>query len=197
MSSIEVERNFTPTNEFRQTFAQWSGRAISLEDAYYGEQLAVEDRWLRLRNGDWEMKVPVQVRLEEKAGATVYRELAGKQVLQEVKEGGFNLANLSCFARVHTNRTLHTMSWRDFKVNLVLDECSSNDGFRYELGEIEILVDQTAKVAAANHAIEEVAEHFKLNLVHDSEGKLMRYLREMRPSLFRKLQGSSSTGAPA
>lgn len=185
MSVIEVERKFELSPSARATLLALPGvtTAHSLNDRYYCEDLALTDHWLRKRNGDWELKLPVANK--QHLRAAVYRELAGSAVWAALSRQPPSAAE--CFAALHTERTELSLPWREFDVTVTLDDCTSPDGFRCSVGELEILVEHDDQVDQATIALDELFDFLQVHQFADEEGKLIRYLRIHRTDMFRKL----------
>lgn len=188
MKMIEVERKFRVSQETRSMLEQMSLSTtfVELEDCYLSEELALEDMWLRQRNGIWELKVPVASDRTKRLGAMVYRELVGPAVWHELSpikvEDG-----LLPYATIRTERTQLKCLWKTEEIAVVLDVCTSEDGFRYSVGELEILVHRDSEVEGAANALDQFADSLNLQTQSDTDGKLLAYLKEKNESLYHAL----------
>lgn len=190
MALIEVEKKFrVRSNARRSLLAAFPDnvRVSSFDDVYFSEELALTNRWLRKRNTQWELKVPVDT-----CGprvAAVFRELAGAQVWEELtKTKDFSYA-MKPYARITTVRTMITLHWDQHKVNLTFDACSSPDGFGFEyaVGEVEILVQTPSEVDQAVSSLCKLLTRFELEKLDEKDGKLLAYLRNQKPDLYHRI----------
>lgn len=190
MASIEVERKFRVTPLIRSSLVlrTHATKRFSFEDCYFDEHLASRDMWLRKRNDTWELKIPINSTTQKSSAETVYRELTGSAVWRELGDDSIERESLLEYARLKTDRMEFQFKWRSYQVSIVLDACTSEDGFQYDVGEIEVLVDDDCEVEAASRALAEVSLEYGIGEMHQCEGKLLRYLREKRMPLFERLQ---------
>lgn len=188
---IEVEKHFIlqPGDTERLIASADYGGTTTNTDTYYDTptySLTTSDRWLRNRNGGWELKVGLVKGAEAKQHATVYRELETEpEIRQELalathlnfadalKEKGY-----APYASWKTTR----MTYRIDDLTIVLDSVD----FGYELAEIELLVDKNEHVAAATQRIAAFAEERGLTpqLIL---GKNAEYLRRHNPKHYQAL----------
>lgn len=171
--NVEVERKFLVPPNYeelltRAGFGPLKGGLDTeiLKDTYFDTgdyNLMKEDFWLRLRNGDWELKYPVDTHPD---GNTLYHETSNQEdilikikplvVLDENKINN-NLGDLVI------NNILHQFACIDSKrqcfqdvdksINIVVD--STDWGF--VVGEIEIIVQHKSQVPEAVDKIQKLA----------------------------------------
>lgn len=184
---IEVEQKFQLTAEVRQNLLSLSceKEVIRFRDQYFDEDLALQDKWLRKRNEEWELKVPS--RDNRSSGPTVYKELNGIDEITACLPN-LDIDSVVCYATLETERTQMTFPWNDYRVNITLDECHSNDGFRCAIGELELMVKDECEVASAIEELDKLANYFAVSKLDDKEGKLLKYLRLHRPALFKRFE---------
>lgn len=189
MKMIEVERKFRVSPEVRSELEQrCSSRClVKLKDCYWCEDLALEDKWLRQRNGTWELKIPIVQRRIRTPGTTVYRELVEPTLWKELSQFKTEIENLPPYATIHTERTKLHCVWDSREIEVVLDACTADDGFQYSIGELEILVEQESQVEDAAAALDRFAQSLKLKAQSDSDGKLIAYLKEKKGALYNAL----------
>lgn len=192
MSAIEVERKFQLTPHTKQTLLALPSprETVTYQDEYYDESLALKNAWLRKRNTEWELKLPVHMGCsisDRRLGATVYREYTGPDVWTALSKLNQQQDKLTCYASLTTQRTRLVMPWNKYSVNVTLDDCFSNDGFHCSIGELELMVDDENQVNAASQALDDVVEHLSVRQVEDKEGKLIKYIKHRRPAMFEKL----------
>lgn len=188
MSQIEVERKFNLDGVGVESLIEAcsSKKEKEFQDCYFCEELAFNDIWLRMRGSEWELKLPVAGNTDIALGATAYKEVTGDSVWQELSRIGIPY-DKKTFATINTLRNIMILPWNRYQIAVTLDQCSSNDGFQYTIGEIEILVGDAREVKNAIKALDDVMTHFVLMPVGQEEGKLLRYLRENNLRLFEKL----------
>lgn len=189
MNSIEVERKFRVSEKTLENLNKLSTvTAITqLDDSYFCEELALKDHWLRRRNGSWELKMPVLDGHFRRSRTTVYRELVGASIWQELNVSAFDVDQLVPYAKILTERKKLQYQWNGSKVQIVLDTCTADNDFRYDVGEIEILVNDDSEVEHANFILDQVATSLGLRFEQYAEGKLMTYLREKHEPFYQKL----------
>eukprot|EP00177_Eucheuma_denticulatum_P006031 GFKZ01011001.1.p1 GENE.GFKZ01011001.1~~GFKZ01011001.1.p1 ORF type:complete len:255 (+),score=29.47 GFKZ01011001.1:70-834(+) len=189
-STIEVERKFYVSDQALANISRLpttTTSKVTLRDSYYCESLALSDRWLRHRNDTWQLKVPLPKRQSKSSHTTVYREITGPAVWRELNGSPIDVSRLVPYATIITDRQeIHAKS-HGTHFSIVLDACAGPRGFRYNLGEIEVLVDHSSKVSEANALIDRVAKSLGIELHHTTEGKLMRFLRQKNPQLYYNL----------
>lgn len=189
MNVIEVERKFRVSEKALENLDKLSTitATTQLEDSYFCEELALKDHWLRLRNGVWELKMPLMDGHLRQSRTTVYREVVGAAVWKELDVSVLEIDQLIPYARLLTQRKKLEYDWNENKVQIVLDMCTTENGFQYDVGEIEILVDDYSEVEHANLILDQVASLLGLRFEQYAEGKLMMYLKEKHGSLYHKL----------
>ncbi|CAN8064399.1 unnamed protein product [Agarophyton chilense] len=196
---IEVETRFHVSQEARKALTLHAGdcRQIRFKDFYFCQQLALSDKWLRRRDLQWELKIPVEVPSIAQRGAVVYKELVGNAALDYLVQHGFQTEGMDTYANITTLRSiwsLHkTVPWGSYEMQITADECSGDNGFSYQIGEIEVLVNDSEQVDGASKAIEQTCQQFKLDKVASGGGKLIRYLLEKNPDLYKKLEAKGIT----
>lgn len=190
---IEVEQKFslTPEQEARLIQeAEFLGEK-KMEDRYYDTpdySLTTQDTWLRWRNGNWELKVPVgdntnrhtdfYNELETEPEIRIALKLAtGKSFEDDLAAAGY-----AKFASIITTRR----KYKKGNFNIDLDSVRYEDGGDYALAEIELMVDQTA-ILEAQKKIEELAKVFSISLT-PPRGKVLEYLYRKRPDHYQALK---------
>lgn len=189
MSAIEVEKKFlVPSSTKKRLHTSFpSSTSEKIEDCYFGEELALNDMWLRKRNGEWELKTPLPSREKTISGPTVYREYAGQCVWSQLKRTDEKEKGLAPFAKLQTERTQMRLEYNSQPVTIVIDSCSSDDGFSYTIGEVEVMVDSESDVKDAEALLNTVIERYELQSGNHVRGKLQMYLQEKKTVLYRKL----------
>lgn len=182
---IEVERKFRPTEE--QKAALINGAAFvgekTMTDIYYDTvdfQLTTNDRWLRQRDGAWELKEPLNTLSASKRAADQYRELTTEEEIRSAlhlfpkNSLSIDLTNAGYqpFAPIKTTR-------RKYKKDGFVIDLDDMD-FGYDIGEIELLVNDESEMAAGVAKIEAFAKQHGLGLTF-IRGKILEYLHRFRP----------------
>ncbi|KKW32126.1 MAG: Thiamine-triphosphatase, partial [Candidatus Uhrbacteria bacterium GW2011_GWA2_53_10] len=151
---IEIERKFAVTEEGKRRLTEGAEFVSekTMTDTYYDTvdfQLTTKDRWLRLRDGKWELKEPLHALGFSKRAADQYRELitegeirtalrlpAGQDIEADLAKTGYEP-----FATIKTVRRKYKKE--GFVIDLdVMD-------FGYEIGEIELMVASEQEMDAA------------------------------------------------
>jgi len=188
---IEVEKKFllTEADEQRLTAdADFLGEKV-FTDIYYDAQnfsLTTNDKWLRSRDGKFQLKLPLDSKgmrqnamgqyeeLEDEASIKQALGLAGNDPLEDllVKNG-----YLPC-AKFTTTRRKYK------KGEFILDFDVAD--FGYKVGEIELMVKDQAEIEGASERITEFAARQGLSLA-PVRAKIHEYLRKDNPSHFEAL----------
>ncbi|KAI0563185.1 Thiamine-triphosphatase [Gracilaria domingensis] len=193
---IEVESRFRASPQAREALNMFAGdcKQVRFRDRYYCEQLALLDKWLRRREDQWELKIPVELGSRSQRGAVVYKELVGSAALQHIGQLGLSTSAMQVYASITTVRSIWAfesrLPWGNYQMHITADECFADDGFQYSIGEIEVLVARDEQVDGAAQAVEHTCRQLELEKIDNSGGKLMRYLYENNSKLFRKLKDS-------
>lgn len=188
---IEVEKKFILTPEQEKTLidgAEFLGEK-TFTDAYYDDRnfsLTKKDIWLRSRNGKFELKIPMNLSLEERA-TDQYKELENSyEILQY-----FNAATAKSLEDFLVSRQYKSFcniitTRRKYKKDVFgIDLDIMN--FGYTLAEIEYIIDNESKIQEATKAIIAFAE--KNNIISNNviRGKVIEYLRKNNPKHFQAL----------
>lgn len=189
MNMIEVERKFRISTDIKSRLEQLSPtrHVTRFEDSYWCEDLALNDMWLRQRNGAWELKFPVSRGRTKCLGARVYRETVGPMVWEELSRLNGRSDQFVPYATLYTERTSLKCLWESREVEVVLDMCTTEDGFRYSVGELEILVELDAEVDDAATTLDHLAKSLNLVGQSDADGKLIAYLKAKKKNLYNAL----------
>lgn len=195
---IEVERKFETQNldQLRERVLSQGGRVVGevqFTDTYFDTDdcvLSRCDQWLRRRDTEWELKVPIEGVAARSGGErTVFTELCGEQAI---------CAELG---RLHPDRFVGA----DLEAALTAAGCRSFANFsttrsKFELGgchidadfatfghsvvEIEVVVEDEKDVGRAEHEITHVAELLAAQpLIGKTGGKLETYIRRHAPQV--------------
>ncbi len=189
---IEVERKFQITEEGKRALtdgAEFVSEKI-MTDTYYDTadlQLTTKDRWLRLRDGKWELKEPLHALGFSKRAADQYRELTTEGEIRAAlrlpagNDLGADLAKTGYepFATIKTIRRKYKKE--GFVIDLdVMD-------FGYEIGEIELMVQSESDMLGAVDRIRGFAQKHGLELL-PVRGKVLEFILRFRLNHYQSLE---------
>ncbi len=187
---IEVEKKFTLNKKDIERLTEHAEFLIQrvFIDIYYDTNkytLTRKDWWLRSRDGEFELKIPMAYGARERL-TDQYQEINNtKEIASELNiklEDGFGDAlaanGYSPFASITTNR-------RKYKKEGFTIDLDTVD-FGYELGEIELLVQNRSEIARAEMEILDFAKRNGLAIA-PTRGKVREYLRRTSPVHYRAL----------
>lgn len=188
---FEVEKKFTLSNEQIKQLtqgAEFEGEK-TFSDTYYDDSnysLTTQDMWLRLRDGKFELKVPLNTEGASKREADRYQELTtdqeikgqlrlpkDKHLAQALEQAGYN-----SFCIIETTRRIFRKG--PFRMDFdVMD-------FGYTITEIELLVDDESQIPEAQEKIMALANKYKLPTA-PVIGKVIEYIRRNNPTHYQAL----------
>ena len=194
---IEVEKRFVNvTDENKRALiedAELLKNKVNV-DTYYDQDdfsLTLSDRWLRKRNDQFELKVPIAVGSKTEP-TQVYRELETDGEIYEalglpqvtVLEEDLAKAGFKAFMTARTSRG----SYKGNGFNIDIDE-STFDGqdFTYDGVDIEIMVEEENDIATATQRILDFARERGLSVDDNPLGKIGTYVKNARPEHYRAL----------
>ncbi|MBI2514747.1 CYTH domain-containing protein [Candidatus Wolfebacteria bacterium] len=194
---IEVEKSFLLDEKTEKRLmggAEFISKEI-IKDIYYdndNHDITTKDRWLRKRDGKWELKIPaVKQEPVSKRVLDRYEEITSEDRIQEVLKLEANGAldeNLEAngffpIVAITTTRSKYKKS--DFIIDI--DEVDFDPNYR--VGEIELIVEDESQIEAASKKILEFvkASGLNLNYLPLRGGKVQEYLRRNNPKLYADL----------
>lgn len=156
--------------------------------------LAYSNRWLKRKNGKYELKIPLKNRGVDKTPhlATIFHEENDtRKILEELGlpaeefETALTRALIKPFASIETTRT----SYQKGQFRLDLDQAQfpiirNGTIFHYAVAEIELDVPEDA-VMQAKADIIDFAEQHQLE-VSDTRGKMMEYVFQNYPTVYQE-----------
>ena len=189
---IEVEKKFILNEKDKERLtkdAEFLGERV-FTNIYYDTQdfsLTANHKWLRCREGRFELKIPLHVGLERLADQ--YDELEDEPKIREVLDlptGGSFVddlakAGFSPFCSYKTTRR----KYKKEPFIIDLDTVDFQD-FTYNIGEIELMVRKKSEIESAIKKIITFAEEQKLTPV-PVRGKVAEYLKRFRPNHYQAL----------
>jgi len=178
---IEVEKKFILTPEQEKALidgAEFLGEK-KFTDAYYDDtdfSLTKKDIWLRSRDGKFELKIPVNLSIEERV-LDQYKELENSHEILQY----FNAATAKSledflvskqykpFCKIITTRRKYKKDGFGIDLDIM--------NFGYTLAEIEYMTDNESKIQEATNAIIAFAEKNNIISKNVIRGKVVEYLR--------------------
>lgn len=191
---IEVEKSFILTKQQQEALTRDADfvKTKKITDTYFdmpGNLLTLSNRWLRSRNGHFELKTPIVFGSKASGATTVYHELETepeiRHELQLVKNGTLPVdleqAGYQGFITCHTVRDTYKKGDFTFDIDTVTYEGTD---FVYAIAEIELMVEDKNDVAAATKRIVDLSQHY--GIAHDDVllGKVGIYIKRERPEHF-------------
>jgi thiamine-triphosphatase len=211
-SSIEVERKFflNSADTLQQRVAEHGGDSlgvVSFTDSYWDTDdctLTRRDTWLRQRDGQWELKLPVEDARRSGGERSVFREIeqapAVAAALESLLTGWtssdvVDAASGDCNVRLESSlREAALAPFATFtttRSKLRLGKCSIDADvadFGHSVLEIEVMCADQGEVVAAEAEIARVAHLIGAEpLGPQSGGKLETYIRRHCPSVLANL----------
>ncbi len=160
--------------------------------------LTCRDFWLRQRNAEWELKVPLSFDAQH-ASVDVYDEVHGlDKVLAHLEKldflGGeeqqschpFGRFGLKEFAKISTFRTSYLVSFgKDVSVRVDLDRAGA-----YKIGECELILQEqdSVSISRASHTLEEFCREFALDTTPPIRGKVLEFISVNSPHHYKMLE---------
>lgn len=190
---FEVEKKFILNDEQKKNLLE--GAEFLSEktfiDAYYDNEkfsLGLNDMWLRKRQQEFNLKVPMRESQEEMINK--YHEVEGEMAIREI----FAIPVVGAFE--HDLESFGHKPYCKFKTTrrkyqkegfiIDLDQADFGD-WQYELAEIELLVDSKDKMKESEEKIYEFARHHGLEIKH-IDGKLVEFLKRKMPERYAELK---------
>jgi predicted adenylyl cyclase CyaB len=190
---IEVEKKFILNDDDidRLTTGAEFLKEKTFTDIYYDTPtyaLTTKDIWLRSRDGRFELKIPLH-HMDLDRLADQYEELEEKGKIRTAlglpKKGTFteNLAKgkYSPFCSLRTTR--RKFKKKEFNIDL---DTVQGEGFSYNIGEIELMVDDVTEMSVAINKIMSFAKEKNLTIA-PVRGKVLEYLKLKNPRHYQAL----------
>lgn len=209
---LEVEYKFAVPAATRARLlaaAEAAGAEVcerTFRDEYYDDGasgMTLSDRWLRRRDGRWQLKVPVGMRGGGRGGMFVYREVEEEEMVwEELGRRERRAAGLECFARLETRRTEFAVPGLGVggvePIVVVMDCCrgfggGGDEAFVHGVGEVEIVVRDERRVEEARRKVLRFCEENGIGGGEgargegEGAGKVETFLRERRPVMHARL----------
>lgn len=159
-------------------------------DIYYdsaSKRLTLSDWWLRCRNGQFELKTPVDATKKHSAFvARRYNELtADAEIMAALKLSGEDLAQALQQNRIVPFATINTTrrAWQHGEFHIDIDRTD----FGYAIGEVEKLVPDPAQVKKAEQELQNFLFERHIAYSQGHLGKVAHYLQKHAPDHFHQL----------
>lgn len=188
---FEIEKKFILTKEQEDNLVKDSKFITQkiFTDIYYDSNnydLISKDVWLRARDGKFELKIPL---IHNEAGDR-YEEIEDEDRMKEIlniksKNVKESLEEYGYIPFCVCKTTRRKYKQRDF--NIDIDVAEFDNGFRYSISEIELMIDDDKKADEAAEKIMSLAENYNLKPVKN--GKIIEYLKIYNPKPYYILQG--------
>ncbi|KKP97476.1 MAG: hypothetical protein US25_C0002G0021 [Candidatus Moranbacteria bacterium GW2011_GWE1_36_7] len=160
-------------------------------DVYYDTEefaLTKNDIWLRKRGDDFDLKLPMH--LGDNNFSQQYQEIEGEEKIREI----FAIAKLNDFEsdinafgyKPFCNCATTRKKYRKEGFIIDLDSVVYDDKGVYNIGEIELLVEEKKQMAEALEKIEKFAQKNELKSV-PVRGKVIEYLLRSKPDHYQAL----------
>lgn len=186
---IEVEKKFILSEGDKEKLlegADFVGE-VKLEDAYYDKpdfSLIKSDRYLRNRNGRFELKLPVSSEMSDVRMDT-YQELEDDEEIKEALGLGGGSIEIELDKAGYSPVAEYSSVRRKYKrgeYTIDIDEVS----YGYSILEIEVMVNELEGVDAGGKKILDLVESLGLDvdLTKDIRGKLLEYLFREKPDTY-------------
>lgn len=190
---IEVEKKFMlgEGDEARLIVGAEFVSEKEIHDVYYdlpGYPLSIQEKWLRQRDGRWELKLPLTV-VGQPRLADQFRELETEGEIRSALNlpeslplgEAIQAAGYFVIVDVRTRR-------RKYRVDPFTIDIDTVD-FGYSLAEVERLIEQESDMAKTVAEIESFARGRGLALA-PVRGKVTEYIRHNNPDHYRLLQAA-------
>lgn len=189
---IEVEKKFSLATDDSSKLiagAKSLGEKV-FTDIYFDDEsysLTSKDKWLRLRDDNFELKLPMNNDLAaSRRDIDQYNELTDENKIRKalgIREGKDLKKDLAAkgfrpFCSLVTTRK----KYKKGRFTIDLDEID----YGYGLGEIEVMVESKLKIPGALEEIDNFAEENGLNLTR-VRGKVIEYLRRFKKEHYQAL----------
>jgi len=189
---IEVEKKFILNNLDKERLiknAQFLNERV-FTDIYYDTEifsLTSNDKWLRSREGRFELKLPLHEGADRLADQ--YDELEDEQKIREALNlpSNGNLADDLAKAGYSPFCTCKTTRRKYKKEPFIIDlDVVDFQDFTYNIGEIELMVNEKSEIESAIEKIMDFAISQNLTIA-PVRGKIIEYLKRTKPNHYQAL----------
>lgn len=189
---IEVEKKFILNEQDKGRLtkdAQFLNERV-FTDIYYDTEifsLTSKDKWLRSREGRFELKLPLHEGVERLADQ--YDELEDEQKIRTALNlpSNGNLADDLTKVRYSPFCTCKTTRRKYKKEPFIIDlDVVDFQDFTYNIGEIELMVNDKSEIEGAIEKIMDFAKAQNL-IIAPVRGKVIEYLKRVKPNHYQAL----------
>lgn len=187
---IEVEKKFILTNEQQEQLiknAEFVGKK-TFTDTYFDDvnySLTINDLWLRERDGKFELKVPMNVSIEERV-SDQYRELEmDEEIVKQLNLSKDKPLTRALVEKGYIPFITVTTTRKKYKKDGYGIDLDTMD-FGYNIAEIEYMTEDESKIKEATEKIIEYARSYGLS-EGVVRGKVAEYLRRNKYEHFQAL----------
>ena len=189
---IEVEKKFILNEQDKERLtkeAQFLNERV-FTDIYYDTEifsLTTNDKWLRSREGRFELKLPLHEGVDRLADQ--YDELEDEQKIREALNlppkgklaDDLAKAGYSPFCTCKTTRRKYK------KESFIIDlDVVDFQDFTYNIGEIELMVNEKSEIGSAIEKIMDFTKSQNLTIA-PVRGKVIEYLKRTKPNHYQAL----------
>lgn len=191
--SFEVEKKFILNKEQKEKLlegAKFLGEKKFTDIYFDNEQfsLGLSDMWLRKRDDEFNLKIPMREKKEEMINK--YHEVEGEMAIREI----FAIPMVDDF-----EKDLESFGHKPFCIFQTTRQKYEKEGFiidldqadfgdwQYELVEIELLVESKEEMDEASEKIFSFAKKHDLEIDHVN-GKLVEFMKRMMPERYEALK---------
>ncbi|MFA6082588.1 MAG: CYTH domain-containing protein [Patescibacteria group bacterium] len=184
---IEVEKKFKLSGQDIERLTRDAEflKERTFTDIYFDDEkysLTSNDKWLRARDGLYELKLPMHAGVDRKADQ--YDEIEDEQKIREV----LNIPTDQKIDEIYApfcNVTTTRKKYKKDQFIIDLDDVDYGD-FKYSLGEIELLVNNQSDIEKAIAEIMDFANKYQLSVAM-VRGKVIEYLKQVKPEHYQAL----------
>src|SRR3989344_240507 len=189
---IEVEKKFILNEQDKERLTK-DARFLNervFTDIYYDTDffsLTANDKWLRSREGRFELKLPLHEGADRLADQ--YDELEDEQKIREALNlpSSGNLADDLAKAGYSPFCTCKTTRRKYKKEPFIIDlDVVDFQDFTYNIGEIELMVNEKSEIESAIEKIMNFAKAQNLTIA-PVRGKIIEYLKRTKPNHYQAL----------
>src|SRR3989344_1891057 len=183
---IEIERKFILADDDKERIIKNAEflHERTFVDTYYDKSdfvLTSQDKWLRCRNGKFELKAPLRQRT--RGFADQYREVENEQEIKKILNLPLNSSlNRSLKKNGYVPFCVCTTTREKYRnAQFTIDFDTANfECFTYTLAEIEVMVQDEKEIGNAIKQIVNFARKQNLILA-PTRGKIIEYLKNFKP----------------
>lgn len=189
---IEVEKKFILNDQDQERLtkdAQFLNERV-FTDIYYDTEnfsLTSKDKWLRSREGRFELKLPLHDGVDRLADQ--YDELENEQQIQEALNlpSSGPLADILADAGYSPFCICKTTRRKYQKGQFIIDlDLVDFQDFTYNIGEIELMVNDKSEIEGAIRKILDFAKEQNLTIA-PVRGKVIEYIKRIKPNHYQAL----------